>query len=525
MLCLWLAKRGEAGHMTLIDLLLQQAKLRPHSPAVIYGDARLTYAELAWRAAQCAISLMELGIRPGDRVAVSLGNCAEFVIADHGSMAAGAIVVPLNPHLRPAERVAMSVHFEPALELKADSELEESADGERALLRRLLEASAACDIQEAADGLERLAAELDGDATAAILVTSGSTGEPKGVMLSGKALASNALGMADEAGARPGQVHLATLPLFHSFGATVSMNMPLASGGCCVVAPQFIPEAVAALAQQTKPSIWAAVPAMFAAMVESRVQPSDLKSIRMCISGGAPLAQRVRKAFEEKFGLTIYEGYGLTEASPVVSASRYDEPVRPGRVGKPLRGVRVRIEPLPYHGDSPLSADPLGHQGAECGELLVAGDGVMQGYYRRPDLTHAVMQDGWLRTGDVACVDSEGRLSILGRACYVINVGGFKVYPDEVEAVLLDHPCVADAMAFGIPHPVRGEVVAALVQLKPGCDPVSSAEIVRHARHRLVSYKVPARVTVVASMPRSATGKLMRPRSHRDSGGTPVDKE
>ena len=115
MLCLWLAKRGEAGHMTLIDLLLQQAKLRPHSPAVIYGDARLTYAELAWRAAQCAISLMELGIRPGDRVAVSLGNCAEFVIAYYGSMAAGAIVVPLNPHLRPAELVAMSVHFEPAL--------------------------------------------------------------------------------------------------------------------------------------------------------------------------------------------------------------------------------------------------------------------------------------------------------------------------------------------------------------------------------------------------------------------------
>lgn len=481
--------------MELVEFLIEQARARASSPAVICRGVMLTHSGLAAAVARHAHRLMSAGVSPGERVGICLGNGLEFVVAYYGAMAAGAVAVPLNPSMKPDERRALVEMLSPALIVDgldvADGGPGNGASGHGGLNgAHLLE-----------HALVRSGARRG--AIAAIVVTSGSTGEPKGVMLTGRALLSNALGMGDAAGAEPGQTHLVTLPLFHSFGATVSMNMPLATGGCCSIVPTFMPEAVAAVVESTRPCTWAAVPAMFAAMAASRCDSSALATIRTCISGGAPLARGVRDAFEAKFGVAIREGYGLTEAGPVVSATRHDDVPEHGCVGRPIAGVRVATEPA-HEADGYARA-----------ELMVGSDGLMEGYFGRPDLTAAVLCDGWLRTGDIASVDGEGRLRILDRASYVINVGGFKVYPGEVEAVLTEHHLVAEAMAIGMPDAVRGQVVAGLVTLKPGCSGAggatgAAAEIARYARERMAAHKAPRRVSVVDELPRNDMGKLDR---------------
>lgn len=474
--------------MELVRSLIEQARARGCDPAVLCRGATLTYSGLASAVARFARGLMSAGVSPGDRVCICLANGAEFVVAYYGAMAAGAAAAPLNPSLKESERRALMEMLAP-----------------RAVIERVDESIMSGGTGGAGSLAQVASSALQGHVgAAAILATSGSTGEPKGVVLTGKALLANAVGIGDAVGARPGQAHLVTLPLFHSFGATVSMNMPLATGGCLAIAPAFIPEAVAALAQSARPHTWAAVPAMLAAMAGSRCDGAALSSVAVCISGGAPLPSDVRRAFEAKFGIAVKEGYGLTEAGPVVSATRHDEVPEHGCVGRPIAGVRVRTE---------CTGEGLNEPGR--GELLVSGDGLMESYLGAPVLTAAVLTDGWLRTGDIASIDDEGRIRILDRACYVVNVGGFKVYPSEVEVVLEQHPCVAEALAVGVPDAVRGQAVAALVRLKPdrvGPAP-AGAEIVRFARARLAAFKVPRVVAVVDELPRNDTGKLARARA------------
>ena len=464
--------------MTLVNLLALSARKQPKAPAVVCSGLRLSYAELAASIAAQARNLKAQGVGEGDRVAISLPNSIEFMAAYYGAMALGAVAVPFNPGLRFAERERILNDCEPVA---------------------VVDQSGAVSIVRGSEdhGLFELCSAVDGNATAAILYTSGSTGEPKGVMLSGESLSRNALAMADAAWAASGQVHLVTLPLFHSFGATVSMNMPLLTGGCCVLASRFVPAIVAGLAREFKAAIWAAVPAMYAAMAQADVEAADLSSLKMCISGGASLSSDVRAAFEGNFGVGIFEGYGLTEASPVVSASRFDDPVVPGSAGKPLENVEVRLEGLYPDG---------------AGELWVRAPSLMQGYWRRPELTAAALVDGWLRTGDIACIDEQGRLHIVDRVADVINSAGYKVYPAEVEAVLRTHPAVDECLVVGEPHPVRGEAVLALVELRSEAGGIGASELMHYCRQAMAAYKVPNRVEIVDGVPRNDMGKPVRRR-------------
>ncbi len=494
--------------MELVKSLIGQARARASQPAVMCRGVKLTYSDLASAIARFAQGLVSKGVVPGDRVCICLGNGIEFVVAYYGSMAAGAVAVPLNPGLKASERQAFIEVFSLAAIIEP-TDFAAVADGAGWTEN---------DSIDGADTLERVASSAcrarSCPAVAAILVTSGSTGEPKGVMLSGRALLANALGIGDAAGSSPGRTHLVTLPLFHSFGATVSMNMPLATGGCCAIAPVFIPEAVGALAESTSAQIWAAVPAMLASMAMSRCNGSELRSVTTCISGGAPLPAEVRRGFEAKFGIAVREGYGLTEAAPVVSATRHDEIPEHGCVGRPIAGVSVKL--LASSEEQEACDDGIGPgqgPGPGRGELLVGGEGLMEGYFGAPDLTAAVISDGWLHTGDIASIDADGRVWIHDRACYVVNVGGFKVYPGEVEASLLGHPCVAEAMAIGMPDAMRGQVVAALVRLRPDGPDTTPAELVRFARERMAAFKVPRTVVIVDELPRNDTGKPARGRA------------
>lgn len=465
--------------MTLVNLLALSASKQPKAPAVVCSGLHLSYAELAASIAAQARNLESRGVGEGDRVAIILPNSIEFVVAYYGAMALGAVAVPFNPGLRSAERERILNDCEPVAVVEAPGAVSIVRDSED-------------------HGLVELCSAVDGNATAAILYTSGSTGEPKGVMLSGESLSRNASAMADAAGAAPGQVHLVTLPLFHSFGATVSMNMPLLTGGCCVLASRFVPAVVACLAREFKAATWAAVPAMYAAMAQADVEKTDLCNLKMCISGGAALSGDVRDAFEGKFQTRIFEGYGLTEASPVVSASRFDDPVAPGSAGEPLENVEVRLEGFYPDG---------------AGELWVRGPSLMKGYWRRPELTAAIIVDGWLRTGDIACIDEDGRLRIVDRVVDVINSAGYKVYPAEVEAVLRSHPAVEECLVLGEPHTVRGEAVLALVKLRSESGGIGASELMHYCRQAMAAYKVPSRVEIVDRIPRNDMGKPVRRRA------------
>jgi len=502
--------------MGLVRSLWTQARRDPGLIALAdWAGRSVSYAHLALAVGIAAGRLRDAGVRPGDRVLVCLPNGFDFVQAYYSVIAAGAIAVPVSPRLPAADfgRVLNDCHPSaaitapgaeapgPKVSLTLADLTHDAAEDDGA-------GQAAARARRAMTLLEAAAAKAE-DSPAAILYTSGTTGEPKGAMLSGEALAANAEAMGEVSSSRPEDIHLCALPLHHSFGATVSMNMPIATGGRIVFSGQFVPIGVAKLIGRARVTVWAGVPAMFAAMaVRADVDRCDLESLRMCISGGAALSGRILRAFHERFGIEIAEGYGLTEASPVVTATRAGDLVVAGAVGPPIPGVCVRI------------VDELGGDAApgSAGEVCVSGPGVMLGYHGRPWETSQVLHDGWLRTGDMGFVDERGYLRILDRQKDIINTSGYKVYPAEVEETIRQHPAVDDAVVIGQPHPVRGEVVAAHVQLKPGARSTSERELILFCRRRLANYKAPACVIIHEALPVNEMGKPCRKlvRTRRD---------
>ena len=494
--------------MGLVRSLWTQARRDPGLIALAdWAGRSVSYAHLALAVGIAAGRLRDAGVRPGDRVLVCLPNGFDFVQAYYSVIAAGAIAVPVSPRLPPADfgRVLNDCHPSaaitapgaeapgPKVSLTLADLTHDAAEDDGA-------GQAAARARRAMTLLEAAAAKAE-DSPAAILYTSGTTGEPKGVMLSGEALAANAEAMGEVSASGPEDAHLCTLPLHHSFGATVSMNMPIATGGRIVFGGQFIPAGAARLIRRARVTVWAGVPAMFAAMAErADVDPGDLDSLRMCISGGAALPGRVFRGFSDRFGIQIAEGYGLTEASPVVTATRAGDSVVSGAVGPPIPGVSVRI------------VDEFGEETpqGQAGEVCVSGPGVMLGYYGRPCDTSQVLRDGWLHTGDAGFIDEHGYLRILDRQNDVINTSGYKVYPVEVEETMRQHPAVDDCLVVGQPHPVRGEVVAAHVQLKPEARGVSERDLLLFCRRRLANYKAPACVIIHEALPVNEMGKPSR---------------
>ncbi|OLT00286.1 long-chain-fatty-acid--CoA ligase [Pseudonocardia sp. CNS-004] len=342
--------------------------------------------------------------------------------------------------------------------------------------------------------------------TAVILYTSGTTGTPKGAELTHRNLASNAAVTAEtllQVG--PDDVIMGCLPLFHVFGLTCGLNAAVRAGAALTLLPRFDPAKALAMIARDRVTIFQGVPTMYAAILHSPdAADADVTSLRLCATGGSAMPVEVLRTFEERFGCEVYEGYGLSETSPVAAFNHPGHERKPGTIGFPVRRCEMRL--VDDHGHDTPPGEP--------GEIVIRGENVMKGYWGRPDATADAIRDGWFHTGDIGIRDADGYYTIVDRKKDLIIRGGYNVYPREVEEVLYLHPAVAEAAVVGVAHPTLGEEVAAVVALKPG-ETTTPEDLRTFARSMLAAYKYPRSVRIVESLPKAPRGRSFVGRSGR----------
>jgi long-chain acyl-CoA synthetase len=344
------------------------------------------------------------------------------------------------------------------------------------------------------------------DEPLAMIYTSGTTGIPKGAVLTHKNLASNAMTVADMRHTESEDVVLGVLPFFHIYGQTSILNSSIYLGLTVRLWVHFEAQEVLSAIEEERTSILIAVPTVFNRLAElAAVKRLKRSSLRFCVSGGASLPVEVLRRFESLFRTTIYEGYGLTECSPVCVENPYGRPTRPGSIGVPIPGFEARV----------VDEVDRDVRRGEVGELIVRGPGVMKGYLHQPEATEQTLRGGWLHTGDLARQDEDGYIYIVDRKKDMVIRGGYNVYPREVEETLYTHPAVSEAAVLGVPHPDLGEEVAALVVLRPGAN-ATPEEIRAFVKERVAPYKYPRVVKLVRELPKSATGKVLKRAIPRD---------
>jgi len=495
---------------SLVHLLAERVAESRDRVAVICREQRLTYGELQAAAHVLAGRLTSLGIAPGDRVALMAPNVPAFAVGYFGILSAGAIVVPLNPLLKPEEvRYALTDSGAAAILGLAMSgplllEAREGIGREVPLI--LLDAtSGRPELPLSGSGGEPAwtkpvaAPTVDREAVAVCLYTSGTTGRPKGALLTHGNILANIESFRQVLRLTEQDVFLTVLPLFHAYGATVMFLEPLAVGAPIVLEARFQPELLLKSIAEHRVTIFSGVPSMFTVLAATPKPPGDYSAWRLCLSGGAPLPPAVLERFEQQHGVLIYEGYGPTECAPVLTVNPPSGLRKIGSVGPPIPGVELRVV---GEDDRPL---PVGH----VGEIVARGANVMRGYFNRPAETAEALRGGWYHTGDLGWTDEEGYYRIVDRKVDMIIVGGLNVYPSEVEAVLAQHPAVQAVAVVGLPDPVRGEVPRAVVVPQNGEKP-SPQELIQWCRQRLANYKVPRSVVFATELPRSVTGKVLK---------------
>jgi len=452
-------------------LLDAAAGRRPDAPALVWDRGALTWRELELRAGGVARRLSRQGVRAGDTVALLLPNGWGFVAALWGALKLSATVAPLNPLLSAGERDRILAHLGPAL-------IVDEVDEEQAVWD-----------------------SADGKAPALVLYTSGSTGRPKGAVLSHAALrAGNESWAGPVMRLTPQDVVLAALPLAHSFGLNGALLAPLSAGGTVAILERFSPQETLRAIARHGVTVLPAVATMFQRMLEvPGVSEAACSSLRLAVSGAAPCSWDLAEAWRRRTGVRIVRGYGMTELFRPISYVADDPTDLPDAIGRPVPGVEVRVVD---EAEQALAA-------GEAGELWIRTPAAMDGYLRADEETRAAIQDGWFKTGDLATISPEGFVSVVGRKKDLILRGGYSVVPGEVEAALLDHPAVAEAAVIGTPHAELGEDVAAFVTLRPGAR-ADADELVAFCRERLAAFKYPRRVSIVAELPKSATGKVLK---------------
>ena len=480
-----------------------------------------TNVEVAREAMQLAVGLQSLGIQKGDRVIVMMINSPEVIIAYQAIARAGAIIIPVLPLLKGPEvrYIAENSAAKAIITSSILLPLMQSALANISTLQHVISTGieagaighgtsdpyalyAYGDIKaRGASHADRFLEDLEGisltpDDTAVTIYTSGTTGRPKGVMLSHRNLTSNALsGLGKDRIERSGQNQLTVLPLAHSYGLLVS-NVSYLSGATIVMHPRFDTVAVLAAIERYRINGFAGVPAMFVTLLYTPdADKYDTSSLENCVCGSAPLPIAVLEAFEQKFNCRILEGYGLTEASTVLTGHGVDMVRKPGSVGTPVEGVEIRVVD---ENDQPV---PTG----EVGEVIARGANIMQGYYNMPEETQAALHNGWLHTGDMGRLDEDGYLYIVERKKDLIIRGGFNIYPRDVEEVLNRHPAVIESAVIGIPSERMGEEVKAFVVTSADVD----AETLKaFCRESLANYKTPSEIEFVNALPRNLVGKI-----------------
>jgi long-chain acyl-CoA synthetase len=500
--------------LNLAVMLRESARAHPEKAAVVSDDVRLTYDHLDALSNQVASGLRADGLEPGDRVALMLPNVPQFVIAYYGVLKAGGIVVPLNVQLK-AQEIAYFLGDSGARCLVAwDDVADEASRGAAAaggaetyVVQRRGGAPPPEGTHPFTDllrGSPRFdPAGTSPEDTAVILYTSGTTGLARGAELTHLNLFMCCQVSASRlVEIRPDDVSLAVLPLSHAFGQSSVMNTTIYAGGTMSLVPRFDPGHVVEVIRRDQVSIFCGVPAMFFALLHlPESSRAGLWSLRLCISGGASLPGEVMREFEERFGVTILEGYGLSETSPTASFNLSREQRRPLSIGRPVWGVEMRVVG-PDGRELPRGPDGVG-------EIVIRGHNVMKGYFRRPEATAEAMRGGWFHSGDLGYADEDGFFFLVDRLKDVVIRGGYTVYPREVEEVLHAHPAVAAAAVIGVPDERLGEEVQAVVQLKPGRQ-VSPDDLMAYCGERLASYKHPRSIVFVDQLPLGPTGQVLK---------------
>ncbi len=529
----------EIPEKPLFHLLDYAADRHPGHTAMIFFDNKISYGRFRGEANKFARALYELGVRKGDKVALFLPNTPQFAIAYYGTLKAGAVVTPMNPLYKPEEvkrqlndsgaetLVILDLLYPVFEEVSKDTpvkrvivtSIRDYLSGLKRLLYPLKYKSPKIPRREGVYWFRELIeryppsppeVEIDPkEDLAALMYTGGTTGIPKGAMLTHYNLYANTLQtkswLHPEREAEETVISL--LPWFHIYGQTVCLNYPIAKVATMVVFPRFDLEAALKAVEKYKANQFPGVPTIYVQIINSPLaRKYNLRSLEACISGAAPLPVEVLKKFEELTGARLREGYGLTETSPVTHVNPIYGKYKPGSIGVPVPNTLAAIADINENKLLPVG---------EVGELVISGPQVMKGYYKRPEENKQVFFElggyRWLRTGDIAKMDEEGYFYIVDRKKDLIKYKGYSVYPREVEEVLYQHPAVKEAAVIGVPDPEVGEQIKAFIVLKEEYKgKVSEEDIKRWAKERLAAYKYPRIVEFRDELPKSAVGKILR---------------
>jgi len=499
--------------MTLGEMITRVQRENPEKVAIKFKDREWTYQDLEVQTNKIANGLKKLGVGKGDRVGLLMLNSPYFIVAYFGIAKLGAIVVPINVMFKGPEITyllndskAVTLITSPVFMPVAGEIRERLETVKHVIVQDVGQENNFAGCVSMAGLLEDESGEFSPDYgispedTAVFLYTSGTTGNPKGAMLTHSNLISNAAGTAAVTESTGDDITLCMLPMFHSFAWTCCVSLPIYCGGKIVILESFVPQVVLKTLIEEKITINAGVPTMYNVLLQvPDINPADFVNIRLSYSGGAALPGEVLKKFDEKYGIKILEGYGLSECSPVCTVNPYLGARKAGSIGVPLPEVECRI--VDDSGNDLPRNTP--------GELLFKGPNVMKGYYNLPEATAETLRDGWIYTGDVGYMDDDGYIFIIDRKKDLIIVGGLNVYPREIEEVLYTCPKVAEAAVIGVMDSLRGETVKAVVALKQG-ETATEREIIKYCQERLANYKLPKVVEFVEALPKTSTGKILK---------------
>ena len=522
----------------VIDEMLRNASHNyPGNPALIFGGSRITYQELDRLVDKFASALYNLGIRKGDRVALLLPNCPQMVIALYSIFRLGAIAVPANPMYQEREiayqidnsgaetLIALDLLYPKVSTAKDQTRLKKivitSIKEYLPPLKKMLyplfqvrgdqkiKGGEGTGIYEFRDLIAGGSSDpppitISPEDTAILQYSGGTTGVSKGAELTHSNIVSNTV----QACAwyyiikKGEEVILGILPMFHTYGIAVCMNLSIATGSCSVLIPRFVPKDVLKVIQEYRITFFPGIPGIYAALNNYKgIRKWDISSINYCVSGSAPLPVAVLEEFEKLTGGVILEGYGLTEASPITHSNPVHRERKVGSIGLPVADTDCKIVDI-NDGEKEV---PLG----ETGELCIKGPQVMKGYWNMPSETALSLKDGWLHTGDIARMDEDGYFYIIDRKKDMVISEGFNIYPNEIDELILTHPKVSDAAAVGVPDRLRGEKIILYVVLKEG-ESALKEEIMGFCKERLAKYKVPKKVEFKKEIPKTPVGKVLR---------------
>ena len=521
--------------ITVSDALRKTAAEYPDKTALIFLDAKITYKKLNDMVNSFATALIDMGVKPGDKVAMLLPNMPQIVAASYGAWRAGAVVVMNNPlytdheleyQLNNSESTVLvtmdllaprMIALRPKTEVKKIivAHIRDHLGFPKKQLLPIVAKDKHRDIPKTAEVYEWLDVikkypasdpkiSVDFNSLANLQYTGGTTGVSKGVMLTHSNLSCNVQQIrAWFPDFGKGELIMAgILPFFHSFGLTTVMNFTIWMAGTDILIPRPEPLVILQAIQKYKINFYPAVPTIYVGLLNHPdIAKYDISSIKGCFSGAAPLPVEVIKEFEAKTGAQICEGYGLSETSPVATINPWGGKTKAGSIGLPVPDTELKIVDL----DQGTKEMPAG----EPGEVIIRGPQVTSGYYNMPDESAKTVRNGWLFTGDIGQMDEDGYFYIVDRKKDMIIAGGYNIYPRDIDEVLFEHPKIMEACAIGIPDTYRGETVKAFVVLKPG-ESMTSEDVIEYCKQKLAKYKVPTQVEFIETLPKSGVGKILR---------------